>query len=109
MSRCYAYTNEDVKCPDLTRQTWKYTEGQGKGWKDAGAGLVVKSPSSSIVVVQGEESITGAKDAQSQIFTTYRIEKDLLNGRVHYTSGDGTKALAYGGGSWRIQSVEKRY
>ena len=55
-------------------------------------------------MVQGQEAITGVKDAQSVLFTTYRIEEDLLNGRVHYTSKDGKKAIAYATGRWRIQS-----
>ena len=62
-------------------------------------------------VVQGQEAITGAKDAHSYIFTTYRIENNLLNGRVHYTSIDGTQAIAYNNdeGIWCIQPVGNRY
>ena len=46
-------------------------------------------------VAQGHENVTGAKDAQSSIFTTYRIEEYLLHGKVHYTSVDGTKVIQY--------------
>ena len=45
------------------------------------------------------------------IFTSYTIESYLLNGKVHYTSGDGTKAISYliGDGAWGIQDAWKRY
>ena len=60
-------------------------------------------------VVQGQDAITGAKDAQSHIFTTYHIEEYPLDGRVHYTSMDGRKAIAYSNGRWRIRGVKIRY
>ena len=54
-------------------------------------------------VVQGNENVTGAKEAQSSIFTTYHIEEDLLYGKVHYTSVDGTKGIQYdANGNWLI-------
>ena len=49
-----------------------------------------------------------AKQTQSGIFTTYTIEPDLMNGRVHYTSLDGTKAIAFGTYNWHIQHVAHR-
>ena len=55
-------------------------------------------------VVQGHEGMTGPKDAQSSIFTTYRIEEDLLYGKVRYTSVDGTQVIQYDqNGNWIIQ------
>ena len=61
-----------------------------------------------VAVVQGQKAITGAKDARPNIFTKYQIEKSLVNGRVHYTSVDGTIAIAYGV-QWTIQPVRYRY
>ena len=50
-----------------------------------------------------------AKQTHSGIFTTYTIEGNLENGRVHYTSTDGTKAIAFGGdGFWYIQPAANR-
>ena len=51
-----------------------------------------------------------ARDAQPSIFTTYAIEGDPLNERVHYTSLDKVKAVAYDNvrGEWNIQAAEKR-
>ena len=48
------------------------------------------------------------RDAQQNIFKTYTLEADLLNGKVHYTSKDGDRALAYDGSSWNIQDASKR-
>ena len=36
-----------------------------------------------------------AFDTYSSIFTTYTLESNLVNGKGHYTSKDGTKAIAY--------------
>ena len=47
-------------------------------------------------------------DKQSYIFTTYMIESDSLNGKVHYTSRNGAKVIAYDGGDWNIQSSSQR-
>ena len=67
-------------------------------------------------VVQGQEAKTGVKEHQPGIFTNYHIEENLLNGRVHYTSMDGTTAIAYHQGTynneqggWNILPVEDRY
>ena len=64
-------------------------------------------------MIQGDDAKSGAKDAQSNIFTTYHIEENPLNGRVHYTSVDGKIAIAYKAygnfGYWIIQSVAFRY
>ena len=49
-----------------------------------------------------------ACNAQSNVFTIYTIESDLLNGKHHYTSRNGAKALAYDSGDWNLQSAEKR-
>lgn len=48
------------------------------------------------------------RDAQQNIFKTYTLEADLLNGKVHYTSKDGDRAIAYDGSSWNIQDASKR-
>ena len=47
---------------------------------------------------------------QPGIFTSYKIEQDPFNGKVHYTSEDGEKAIAYESkrGEWNIQSAEER-
>ena len=53
-----------------------------------------------------------ACNAQSNAFTVYTIESDSLNGKVHYTSRNGVKAVAYddaGDGDWNIQSADKRW
>ena len=54
-----------------------------------------------------------ALNAHPDIFTTYTLEPgDLINGKKHYTSQDGTKAIAYNeeySGQWLIQAAEKRY
>ena len=49
-----------------------------------------------------------ARDARPNIFKTYTIENDLLNGKVHYTSKDGDHAIAYVGSSWLAQRAVKR-
>ena len=55
-----------------------------------------------VEVVQGHEAITAVKDARPNIFTTYHVQNNLLNGMVYYTSEDGTGAIAYNKGRWRI-------
>ena len=62
-----------------------------------------------VEVVQGQEAITAVKDARPNIFTTYHVEENLFNGKAHYTSEDGTEAIVYNKGPWRIQSVGNRY
>ena len=61
-------------------------------------------------VVQKDESDPAARLSQPNIFTNYTIEADLVNGRVHYTSHDGTKAIAYheDHGQWYIQPADRR-
>ena len=51
-----------------------------------------------------------AKEEQSSIFTTYTIEPDLVNGHPHYTSQDGSKAIAFNqdNNEWKIQPKENR-
>ena len=63
-----------------------------------------------VEIVQGSGNNTGAYGAQSKIFTTYRIEPNLVNGKVHYTSVDLKHAIAYNDkkGQWVIQSVKDR-
>ena len=48
---------------------------------------------------------------QPGIFTSYKMEQDPFNGKVHYTSEDGEKAIAYESkrGEWNIQSAEERW
>lgn len=45
------------------------------------------------------------------IYTSYVIEKGMINGRNHYTSEDGTRAITYTSCSnkWYIQSDQDRY
>ena len=54
-----------------------------------------------------------AHNADLKIFTTYTLEPDdLINGKQHYTSQDGTTSIAYTkeeNGLWLIQPAEKRY
>ena len=51
-----------------------------------------------------------ACNAQSNAFTVYTVESDSLNGKVHYTSRNGAKAVAYDtAGDWNIQSADKRW
>ena len=69
---------------------------------------------SSVEVSQGKNANPAAKNAQPAIFTTYHIERSLLTAgnsfeSIHYTSKDGTKAITYGNGKWRIQSANLRY
>ena len=51
-----------------------------------------------------------AYETWPQIYTSYFIEKEMINGRNHYTSEDGTLALVYGScGNWLIQTDQYRY
>ena len=58
-------------------------------------------------MVQGKG---GAVEKQSNIFNTYTIESDVVNGHKHYTSLDGTMALAFNTNEskWYIQDADKR-
>ena len=68
--------------------------------------LLVVSECSPRIEVRGGGA---AKQTHSSIFTTYTIEGNLVNGRVHYTSTDGTKAIAFGSnGNWQISAVAYR-
>ena len=51
-----------------------------------------------------------AKEKQSLIFTTYTMEPDFVNGHPHYTSLDGSWAIAFNQdhNEWKIQPAEKR-
>lgn len=62
------------------------------------------------VRVRYHEDNTDAYQARPEVFQTFTIEPDLLNGKVHYTSEDGTHAIAKcNGGAWQIQPVSVRY
>ena len=63
-----------------------------------------------VEVVQGQESATAVKEASPDVFTNYRIEGDLLNGKAHYSSYDHQTAIAYNnyGGGWLIQKHHSR-
>ena len=51
-----------------------------------------------------------AYERHSNIYTSYVIEKGMINGRNHYTSEDGTLALVYAScGVWFIQTDQSRY
>ena len=55
------------------------------------------------------EDNTDAYEARPEVFQTFMIEPDLLNGRVHYTSEDRQQALSYcDGGMWVLQHVSFR-
>ena len=47
---------------------------------------------------------------QSSIFETYTLELDLMNGHKHYSSLDGSMALAYNtaNNEWKLQSDGNR-
>ena len=59
------------------------------------------------IVVQGGGD---AKAKQSDIFATYTKETGLMNGHVHYTSIDGTMAIAFSNqhNVWKIQESGHR-
>ena len=58
----------------------------------------------SVEVYQPDPSENGALQSQPEYFTTYAIEQSLTNGRAHFTSQDGTRAIAYGEyGNWELQ------
>ena len=59
------------------------------------------------IVVQGGG---GAKARQPTIFSTYTTEPDLVNGHRHYTSQDGSMAIAFNKDhkEWKIQPVTRR-
>ena len=63
-----------------------------------------------IQVIHKDVSDTAARVYQPNIFTNYTIEADLVNGRVHYTSHDGTQAITYDEdhGEWLIQTAGRR-
>ena len=63
-----------------------------------------------LIVFQGDYHDRGAQREVPQIFTSYAIEPDKINGRVHYTSKDGKYALAYNEKTflWMIQTVQHR-
>ena len=99
-----AYSDANVTCPTAVTE-WKYWDSNANAWQKGGVNLVVSECSPRIEVLGGG----AAKQTHSGIFTTYTIEPDLMNGRVHYTSLDGTKAIAFGGnGVWYIQPVANR-
>ena len=43
------------------------------------------------------------------MFTYYRMEPGMINGRNHYTSDDGRFAISYCGDSYWIQRADTRY
>ena len=51
-----------------------------------------------------------ARDARPEIFTMYTLQSDLVNGKEHYKSHDGTMAIAYNQerGMWLVQKMEQR-
>ena len=58
--------------------------------------------------------VVGGGDAKAQlplIFTTFTIEKDFINGYVHYTSNNGKKTVAYNDehNEWKIQPISNKY
>ena len=63
-----------------------------------------------IQVIQKDQSDNAPRVFQPNIFTNYTIEADLVNGRVHYTSHDGSQAITYDEdhGEWLIQTAGRR-
>ena len=58
----------------------------------------------SVEVYQPDPSVDGAQQSLPEYFTTYTLEASLTNGKAHYTSQDGTRAIAYGEyGNWELQ------
>ena len=47
-------------------------------------------------------------DVYPSVFTTYTMENDLVNGKGHYTSSGGDRAITYVGSKWLIQSAANR-
>lgn len=45
---------------------------------------------------------------QSEIFQYYKEEPELVNGRTHYTSDDGTRAIWFEGSDWNIGLASDR-
>ena len=74
---------------------------------------LLASPHVKIIHISGccaEVEVVGYGEAYlPSIYTTYTIEDDLLNGKVHYTSTDRAMAIAYFGSSWLIQDATKRW
>ena len=53
-----------------------------------------------------DEGDADAFQARPEVFQTYTIEPELLNGKVRYTSEDGTHVISYcDRGIWQIQPV----
>ena len=51
----------------------------------------------------------GAFKLHPYMYTYYRREPGVVNGRNHYTSDDGRFAISYCGDSWWIQREDTRY
>ena len=49
-----------------------------------------------------------AYELHPYIFTSYVIEKGTINGRNHYTSVDGTRAIANMCNGWNVQEDSDR-
>ena len=69
--------------------------------------LLVVSECSPRIEVRGGGA---AKQNVPGIFKNYKIEPDLVNGRLHYTSQDGKFAVAFNNvkNQWVIQPVAYR-
>ena len=56
--------------------------------------------------------VQGLKALMPELFTTYAIEPDLVNGHSHYTSLDGKNTIAFNNEEmkmkWKIQPVAHR-
>ena len=61
------------------------------------------------MLISHKENLTNAFDAQHTIFAFYAIEDNMINGKAHYSSNDGTKGIWYGEcGLWMIGSPDGR-
>ena len=53
--------------------------------------------------------MTHAFQAQADIFQLYEIENTVINGKVHYTSDDGTRGLWFAEcGLWAVGLPDSR-
>ena len=60
-----------------------------------------------IKVIGGAEY--GSREKHPSMFTNYKIEQDLINDNVHYTSESGKVALTIDtNGNWIFQDASKR-
>ncbi len=62
-----------------------------------------------IVVKPANASWTNVSRRQPEIFTTYKMQPGLINGRSHYESEDGRWIVTFCGKHWIIQGESSWY